>query len=628
MSMSEGRMFERFTDRARRVLKLANQEAQRFNHEYIGTEHILLGLVREGSGVVAKVLKNLDVDLQKVRQEVERLVQSGTEMVTMGELPYTPRAKKVIEYAIEEARNLNHNYVGTEHLLLGLLREEEGMAAQVLRNLGLRLGEVREEVLNLLRGDMTADPVESGGERSTAAGAGRSKSLKRLVMNHLGVRDVNDISVQVYRFPYFLRASVQFALDTVLQKEAQIIQCVGVSSARGRIAGAIELFREVNFSQLLGASGKDRWNYGTIEYEHINIGKDAEARFVKNGLWLLRVGEHPLAMLMMGTSWFGDVHVSLQLAGPNTPEVEQTVSSLINRIREAAKQSPFYRTKVLSLEKDVEFFGSPGVHIKVHDVPNVRREEVILPNKVLEVIERNVLGFVAHRQQLKNWNLHVKKGVLFYGPPGTGKTHTIAYLISELTKLGQTVALVRAEQMAYLDAYVDLARQLQPAVVVIEDVDLIGEDRDFPGSSLPLLHRMLNEMDGIGEDNEILFILTTNRPEVLEEALAARPGRVDQAIEFPLPDEDCRRRLAQLYGRGLSIPEAVLEEIVRRTNQASAAFIKELMRRAWQFHVSEGGTGTLQLADVQKALEEMLHQSGRLGARLLGGGSLGFAPLQ
>jgi ATP-dependent Clp protease ATP-binding subunit ClpC len=203
MSMSEGRMFERFTDRARKVLKLANQEAQRFNHEYIGTEHILLGLVREGAGVAAKVLKNLDVDLQKVRQEVERLVQSGTEMVTMGELPYTPRAKKVIEYAIEEARNLNHNYVGTEHLLLGLLREEEGMAAQVLRNLGLRLGEVREEVLNLLRGDMTADPVESGGERSTAAGAGRSKSLKRLVMNHLGVRDVNDISVQVYRFPLF-----------------------------------------------------------------------------------------------------------------------------------------------------------------------------------------------------------------------------------------------------------------------------------------------------------------------------------------------------------------------------------------------------------------------------------------
>ncbi|HEY0009050.1 MAG TPA: ATP-dependent Clp protease ATP-binding subunit [Tepidisphaeraceae bacterium] len=143
-------MFDRFTDRARKVMALANQEAQRFNHEYIGTEHILLGLVKEGSGVGANVLKNLDVDLRKVRLEVEKLVKSGPEMVTMGKLPQTPRAKKVIEYAIEEARSLNHNYVGTEHLLLGLLREHDGVAAQVLMNLGLKLEEVREEVLNLL----------------------------------------------------------------------------------------------------------------------------------------------------------------------------------------------------------------------------------------------------------------------------------------------------------------------------------------------------------------------------------------------------------------------------------------------------------------------------------------------
>ncbi len=105
-------MYERFTDRARKVMQLANQEAQRFNHEYIGTEHILLGLVKEGSGVAANVLKNLDVDLRKIRLEVEKLVQSGPEMVTIGKLPQTPRAKKVIEYSMEEARNLNHNYVG------------------------------------------------------------------------------------------------------------------------------------------------------------------------------------------------------------------------------------------------------------------------------------------------------------------------------------------------------------------------------------------------------------------------------------------------------------------------------------------------------------------------------------
>src|SRR5262245_13179417 len=166
-------MYERFTDRARKVMQLANQEAQRFNHEYIGTEHILLGLVKEGSGVAANVLKNLDVDLRKIRLEVEKLVQSGPEMVTMGKLPQTPRAKKVIEYSMEEARKLNHNYVGTEHILLGLLREQEGVAAQVLMNLGLKLEEVREEVLNLLGHGMEGgEGGERGGREAAGAGAG------------------------------------------------------------------------------------------------------------------------------------------------------------------------------------------------------------------------------------------------------------------------------------------------------------------------------------------------------------------------------------------------------------------------------------------------------------------------
>jgi len=171
-------MYERFTDRARKVMQLANQEAQRFNHEYIGTEHILLGLIKEGSGVAANVLKNLDVDLRKIRIEVEKLVQTGPDMVTMGKLPQTPRAKKVIEYSMEEARNLNHNYVGTEHILLGLLREQEGVAAQVLMNLGLKLEEVREEVLNLLGHGLEGGEgsERSGGERGGLAEGGSGGS--------------------------------------------------------------------------------------------------------------------------------------------------------------------------------------------------------------------------------------------------------------------------------------------------------------------------------------------------------------------------------------------------------------------------------------------------------------------
>ena len=196
-------MFERLTDRARKVMALANQEAQRFNHEYIGTEHILLGLVKEASGVGANVLKNLGIDLRKVRLEVEKLVKSGPEMVTMGKLPQTPRAKKVLEYAIEEARNLNHNYVGTEHLLLGLLREQDGVAAQVLVNLGLKLEEVREEVLNLLGAggdpeeEQPQNPAEAQGEQAPGAeregGPRRTAKSKTPALDSFG-RDLTELA--------------------------------------------------------------------------------------------------------------------------------------------------------------------------------------------------------------------------------------------------------------------------------------------------------------------------------------------------------------------------------------------------------------------------------------------------
>jgi ATP-dependent Clp protease ATP-binding subunit ClpC len=217
-------MYERFTDRARKVMQLANQEAQRFNHEYIGTEHILLGLVKEGSGVAANVLKNLDIDLRKIRLEVEKIVQHGPggEQVVMGRLPHTPRAKKVIEYSIEEARNLNHNYVGTEHLLLGLLREHEGVAAQVLMNLGLKLEDVREEVLNLLGHNMPNDP-ESGDEKRGERGGGssertgRSKS-KTPALDSFG-RDLTELARQG-------------KLDPVIGRTAEIERVIQILSRR------------------------------------------------------------------------------------------------------------------------------------------------------------------------------------------------------------------------------------------------------------------------------------------------------------------------------------------------------------------------------------------------------------
>ncbi len=190
-------MYERFTDRARKVMQLANQEAQRFNHEYIGTEHMLLGLVKEGTGVAANVLKNLGVDLRKIRLEVEKLVQSGPEMITMGKLPQTPRAKKVIEFSMEEARNLNHNFVGTEHILLGLLREHEGVAAQVLMNLDLKLEDVREEVLNLLGNGLEGgEGGERGGREGMSSGESSGsgkKSSKTPALDSFG-RDLTELA--------------------------------------------------------------------------------------------------------------------------------------------------------------------------------------------------------------------------------------------------------------------------------------------------------------------------------------------------------------------------------------------------------------------------------------------------
>src|SRR6202000_863288 len=193
-------MYERFTDRARKVMQLANQEAQRFNHEYVGTEHVLLGLIKEGSGVAAIVLRNFDVDLRTILNEVEKIVQAGPDMVTMGKLPQTPRAKKVIEYAIEEARNLGHNYVGTEHLLLGLLREKDGVAAQVLMNLGLKLEEVREEVLNLLGAG-----VENEGTTGEAKGEGKTKS-KTPALDSFG-RDLTELAREGTLDPVIGRAN-------------------------------------------------------------------------------------------------------------------------------------------------------------------------------------------------------------------------------------------------------------------------------------------------------------------------------------------------------------------------------------------------------------------------------------
>ena len=285
-----------------------------------------------------------------------------------------------------------------------------------------------------------------------------------------------------------------------------------------------------------------------------------------------------------------------------------------------------YRGKVISLEQPDRYTGQTGA-LRVHKLREVRREEVILPAKTLQLLDRNVKDFIAQRENLQRLGMPFKKGLLFYGPPGTGKTHTIHYLASQLPD--HTTLLVTAEQMALLDHYFQLARFLQPAMIVVEDVDLIASKREemYGPCDESLLNKLLNEMDGLREDAAVLFVLTTNRPEHLEAALASRPGRIDQAIEFPLPDDARPRQLVHLYACGLPLSNDVVESLVKKTKGASAAFIKELMRRAAQFNLQDGNRGSLTANEVNSALEEMLFTGGSLNAKLLGASGVSREPI-
>jgi ATP-dependent 26S proteasome regulatory subunit len=279
-------------------------------------------------------------------------------------------------------------------------------------------------------------------------------------------------------------------------------------------------------------------------------------------------------------------------------------------------QAGSYRGRVLSLEASDNYSGALQA-VKVHRLKSVRREEVILPDKTLSLLERNVTRFVEQRGQLQKMQLSLKKGLLFYGPPGTGKTHTIHYLASQLKD--HTTLLITAGQVGLLQEYMQLARFLQPAMVVLEDVDLIARARTAMRNACEesILNQLLNEMDGLREDAQVLFVLTTNRPDQLEQALTSRPGRIDQTIEFPLPDDDGRRKLIKLYGAGLNLDEELLALLVKKTKGGSGAFMKELMRRSAQFLV-ESGEKHLGQPHIEAALDEMIFSGGNLNAKLLG----------
>jgi cell division protease FtsH len=258
-----------------------------------------------------------------------------------------------------------------------------------------------------------------------------------------------------------------------------------------------------------------------------------------------------------------------------------------------------------------------GGQIVFLERPELGRDELVLPEGALERIERHVLGPSRHRERLVAGRRHLARGLLLWGAPGTGKTHTVRYLTG--IAAGTTVVLLSGGALGMVGAFANLAKRLEPSLLVLEDVDLVAQERTFgPMGSSPMLYELMNQMDGLGDDADTAFILTTNRPDALEPALAARPGRVDLAVELPLPDDAGRRQLLELYGRGLDLALADPDAVVRRTSGVTASFFKELLRRA-AIESAEAGRAEIVDADVQRVLDDLLSETSTLTRVLLGG---------
>jgi ATP-dependent 26S proteasome regulatory subunit len=244
----------------------------------------------------------------------------------------------------------------------------------------------------------------------------------------------------------------------------------------------------------------------------------------------------------------------------------------------------------------------------------------VLPAGVLDRIERHTIVFAAHAAELLAAGRSLKRGLLLYGPPGTGKTHTVMYLIGRMRE--RTRILTTGMGMGLFQPVAQMARTLAPSMVVLEDVDLIAEQRSQTfGRAGLLLFELLNEMDGLRDDQDVIFVLTTNRPDILEPALAARPGRIDLAVELPLPDAEGRRRLLELYARGLRLEGVDVDRLVEQTAGVSPAYIKELLRKAALLAAEQGAGAVVREAQLAAAMDE-LSQGGRLAERILG-----FRPL-
>jgi hypothetical protein len=423
-----------------------------------------------------------------------------------------------------------------------------------------------------------------------------------LLLEYLG-EGAKELPILIEELQGWDLPNLQLALDAALARAGWEARIVG-------LAGHATHYDDLGLSDLLSGA---QWvpGIGSPKYVNAPIGPDRSMPCLAFAMLLVSSPRGPLALFVRrrGSHGFGPPTLAIEATAP----VEGLAEQFLADVRTLMHEHDVYRRQVLTVKIDPH----GGGDIVFLERPSLAAGELVLPGGVLERLELHVLGPSRHRDALVSSGRHLSRGLLLWGPPGTGKTHTIRYLTGLAREA--TVILLSGGTLGMVGAFAGLARRLAPSVIVLEDVDLVAQERMFgPFGSSPVLFELMNEMDGLEDDADIAFILTTNRPDALEPALAARPGRVDLAVELPLPDEDGRRRLVELYGRGLDLELTDPDAVVMRTNGVTASFIKELLRRA-ALTAAEAGRARVTDDDLTAVLDELLAETSALTRVLLGG---------